>query len=109
MAKKRTFSRRRYFPMKRKHFHKKFTLPLGVIAGFVPLGVGIWNRKSNPSSIGGYVLGSLTGYVPGVGFNTQYMADGAMPIMAGFLAHYLAGRLGVNRALGRAGVPLIRI
>lgn len=95
--------------MKRKHFRKKMTIPLGVVAGFVPLGVGIWNRKSQPGQIAPYVLGSLTGYVPGQGFSTQYMAEGAIPIAAGFITHYLASRLGINRALGRAGIPLIRI
>lgn len=94
----------------KKKFHKKkFTLPLSVVAGFVPLGLGIWNRKAAPATIAPYVLGSLTGYVPGVGFSTQYMTEGAIPIFAGFITHWLAGRLGINRALGRAGVPIIRI
>lgn len=84
-------------------------IPLAIVAGFVPLGAGIWARKASPTTLGQYVLGSLTGYVPGQGFSTQYMAEGAMPILAGFATHWIAGRLGINRALGRAGVPLIRI
>ncbi len=31
------------------------------------------------------------------------------PIAVGFIIHYLAGRFGVNRALGRAKVPIIRV
>lgn len=94
---------------RRKHRRAKTTIPLGIVAGFIPLGVGIWNRKSAPASIGPYVLGSLTGYVPGHGFNAGNMAEGSMPILAGFVAHWVAGRLGVNRALGRARLPLFRI
>lgn len=84
-------------------------IPLAVVAGFIPLGAGMWSRKADPANLGKYVLGSLTGYVPGAGFNTQYMTEGALPILAGFTAHWLAGRLGINRMLGRARVPLIRI
>jgi len=84
-------------------------IPLAVVAGFMPLGAGIWQRKADPRALGGYVLGSLTGYQPGAGWNTQFMSEGALPILAGFTAHWLAGRLGVNRLLGRAGIPLIRI
>lgn len=84
-------------------------MPLAVVAGFLPLGTGIWTRKGTPATLGPYILGSLTGYVPGTGWNAQYMAEGALPIFAGFAAHWLAGRLGINRMLGRARIPLFRI
>lgn len=108
MAKRKTRTIYRTRPA-RRHKRPGMRIPLAVVAGFIPLGVGIWNRKSQPANLGPYVLGSLTGYVPGQGFNMQYMSEGALPIAAGFIAHSLASKLGINRLLGRAGVPLVRI
>lgn len=107
MAKTKT--RRIYVRSKRRSGRKHMTLPLAVLAGFVPLGVGLWNRKSAPATIAPYVLGSLTGYVPGQGWNMANMTEGGLPIAAGFVAHWIAGKMGINRALGRARVPFIRI
>lgn len=110
MAKSRAVSRRRrYFP---KRFHRKarMTIPLAVVAGFVPVGVGIWNRRSSGTAIADYLQQGFTGITPGTGqFNLANLRIGMMPIVAGFLVHMVASKLGVNRAIGRAGIPFIRI
>lgn len=54
----------------------------------------------------------FTGYQPDPrydAFKFNRMKEGLLPVMVGILVHKLAGRLGINRALGRAGVPIIRI
>lgn len=106
---KRSRSRRVYMRARRRYRRPGFKLPLAIVSGFIPLGVGMWNRRTQPGQIGPYVLGSLTGYVPGVGWSTQYMSEGALPILGGFIAHWVASRIGINRALGRAGIPIFRI
>jgi hypothetical protein len=52
----------------------------------------------------------LTGYEPrNKSFNLMYMKDGTLPIVGGLVVHKLASKLGVNRMLSQAGVPLLRI
>lgn len=95
---------------RKKHYRRPgFTLPLAIVGGFMPMAVGAYNRRSTPGEIPKYLLASLTGYYPGVGWNAANMKDGALPLLAGMLAHKLAGRLGINRLLARARVPVIRI
>lgn len=94
---------------RRRHSRPKFTLPVAVVAGFVPLAVGTWNRRSSATAMSQYLSGALTGYVPGQGWNPALLKDGALPIILGIMAHKVAGRLGLNRAIARAGVPFIRI
>ncbi|GAH90812.1 unnamed protein product [marine sediment metagenome] len=42
-------------------------------------------------------------------FTTHYLRYGAYPLLGGILIHNVANKLGVNRALARAGIPFIRI
>lgn len=88
------------------------TLPVAVLAGFAPLGVAALDgyKYSGFAGVGKRVALGLTG------FNTedqkwypQEMLKVTAPILAGILVHKLAGRLGINRALAQAGVPIIRI
>ena len=94
---------------KGKHRKTKMTLPLAVVAGFVPLAVGVWNRRSSLQSVADYLQSGLTGVSPGGQFQLSNLRQGLVPIVAGFLVHSLAGRLGINRSIGRAGIPFIRI
>ena len=104
--------------MAKRGFKKKttrkhgFTLPMAVILGFVPLasrGVslyksgGIDGLKSLSSSLVPY--DASTGKISFSNLNT-----GLYPIVAGFLVHkFVGGGLGLNRALGSAGIPWLRI
>jgi hypothetical protein len=57
-------------------------------AGKMVLGVDFWNKQ----------------------FNLGWMMTGLFPIIAGGVIHrFVGGRLGVNRALARAGIPVIRL
>jgi len=98
----------------RTHRKKKgMTLPLAAIAGFAPLtGVAITSfQQGGVQLLGNNMLSNLTGYDA----NTKtwafsHMSKGLLPIVAGLLAHKFVGqKLGVNRMLANAGVPLLRL
>jgi len=91
---------------------RSFTLPLAVVAGMAP---GVMT-VANGARAGGVTEGAkwasriYTGYEPTAGkVDLGYLKWGAVPLLMGLVAHYLAGRLGINRALGRAGIPVIRL
>lgn len=119
MAAVRTRRRRRYSVLRqarrvaqnyaRRRSVRKTTIPLAVVAGFFPLSHGLWNRRSSMQAMGNFASASLVGYLPGQGFTSFYLKEGAFPIIAGIAAHKIAGLLGVNRLLGKHGIPLIRI
>ncbi len=107
---KRTKARRRYFPRRSFRRAKKMTIPMAVVGGFVPTALGVWSRRSDATEIGNFLQRGWTGIEPGTGkFNMANLRLGAFPVLAGFLVHMIAGKLGVNRAIARAGIPLIRI
>ena len=88
------------------------TFSVATIAGFVPLaGRAITGYQGNGLyGAADGVLSGLTGYST---FDHKWHADllvqNVGPIIAGVLVHKLASRLGINRALGRARVPFLRI
>jgi hypothetical protein len=91
---------------------RQMTVPLAVIAGMVPLTLNVYNGAKNGgiNGAGFELVRGLTGYNWQAGkmeFNA--LVRGVGPILLGFLAHKVAGRLGVNRALAQAGVPFVRI
>jgi hypothetical protein len=86
------------------------TIPLAVVAGFVPVAVGVWNRRASGTAVADYLQAGFTGITPGTGqFNLGNLRLGLMPVFAGFICHTIASKLGINRAIGRAGIPFIRI
>lgn len=96
---------------KRRRNGNGFKLPIAVVAGFIP---GVWRVTSKmgagfntmANEAGRVYLGydSWTGQ-----FNFGAMKFGTLPIILGIVLHKVASRLGVNRALASAGVPIIRI
>jgi hypothetical protein len=94
----------------------KFTIPLAVVGGFLPIATFTYQQvKSGGINSLQYVTKRIIPYDKdangGKGaISTQYLGQGLYPIIAGWLIHYLVGgKLGVNRMLSRAGVPLIRL
>jgi hypothetical protein len=90
-----------------------FTLPLGVVGGFAPLGiVAVQSYQSGglPNMAEQLALHTTGWHYTTRTFNPGYLVRGWGPVVLGLLAHkIIGGKLGVNRALGRAGVPFIRI
>ena len=101
---------------KAKH-HKKagITIPVAALAGFAPLGFGLWNAGKR--AMAGDTAGATQEMViRTTGYNTddkEFHGDVFLqtygPILAGILVHQLASKLGVNRALAKAGVPFLRV
>lgn len=102
MAKKRVF-----------HRSKSFTLPLAAIAGIVasePVrGIFKSAMDGNVSQIPLY-FGHFAGIKGDTGrFDLRIFLETYVPLFMGFGVHWLASRMGVNRALGAAKVPIVRI
>lgn len=99
-------------PKARRRSRAQFTLPLAVLGGFVPTAAFAVQTYREQGIEGGVKAAAmrLTGYNSWVGnWYAQELLKGWLPILAGVMAHKLAGRLGINRALSRAGIPFVRV
>jgi hypothetical protein len=102
---RRRYTPRSYRPIRRK---SKMTLPVAVVAGFIPPILGAWSRRSNPTEVGTYLQAGFTGVSNGQ-FSLSNLRMGLLPVAAGFAVHTIASKLGVNRAIGAARIPFIRV
>ncbi len=112
MAKKTIVRRRVVYARRARRHAASFTVPVAVLAGFAPLASQaiIGYKEGGLQRLSDRVTASLTGYDPAVQrWEFAYLKNGALPILGGLLVHKLASKMGVNRALGKAGVPFIRI
>lgn len=111
--------RRSYFRSRRFSRPKRVRIPLAIVAGVLPTaGDAISSFKAGMATnigeafrlSGAKVMADLSGYDP-ISQTWQWsnFQRGAVPMILGIIAHKAAGYLGVNRALGRLGVPLVRI
>lgn len=101
--------------IKKRYSKPGMTIPLAVVAGFAPLAMGELGAVKR--ALAGDTAGAAQqAVIYATGYNTDtksfhwptFMGSYG-PILAGMVLHKLAGRMGVNRALGKAGVPFIRI
>lgn len=97
---------------KRRSSKRKFTIPIALVAGLMP---GV-SRSFTHFQAGGFrglsteVSRIYLGYDPPSGtWNTNLMWFGFFPLVLGLVVHKAAGVLGINRALSRAGIPVIRV
>jgi hypothetical protein len=117
MATRAIARRSRTVYLRRAHRRaKSMTIPLGVIAGLAPTAMFALEGFQLPGTQGGIkeaghrLTMRMTGYEwKGGGFSGGELMKGWMPILLGVFAHKAANRLGINRALARSGVPLLRI
>lgn len=100
-----------------------FKVPIAVVAGFIPgltdaFGHGRPFNDGSGDSVSDVLIGSYTGYQTpgsrkysgGKAFSTWRLGYGLYPLLAGFAVHKIVGgMLGVNRMLGAAKVPYIRL
>lgn len=93
---------------------RSLTVPIalvgGVLAGVVPA-VNI-ARTGDYTGAMDFFIAAYTGFSMEQGnFNAERLRWGLLPLIGGALIHkFVGGRpLNVNRALGRAGVPILRI
>lgn len=87
------------------------TIPLAVVAGFLPGAWRLWEKRGSLNALGNEAGRIYLGYDSWTGqFGWSQMKFGTLPIIAGAVMHRLVGgTLGVNKMLSRAGVPFIRI
>lgn len=97
---------------KSRRNNKSFTLPLAVVGGFMPLAVHALDdyRVAGLPHVAKGICVRTTGYMIDTGkFEFGYLMQGMGPIVAGTLVHKLAGKLGINRMIAAAGIPVVRI
>ena len=94
---------------------KKTTIPLSIVAGFAPLGMQMW-RAGKLAMNGNMDEAAHIATIYGAGYDIKnrrisfpHLLYSYSPIIIGGIMHKAANKLGVNRALTSAGVPLIRI
>lgn len=109
----KTIVRYRSRPKAKHHRKAGMTIPLAVIGGLVPMGVDVVQayKIGGAEAALGHVSMCTTGYDPSdgkikLGFAMQKLYG---PLFLGMMVHKVAGRLGVNRMLSRAGVPVLRV
>lgn len=89
-----------------------FTLPLAMVAGFIPIITKAWDLWKG-GGIGNlkYLVKRLVPYdmdAKRVSFNN--LGEGLYPILGGYLVHWLiGGKLGINRMISRAKIPWLRL
>ena len=100
---------------------RKFTLPAALVSG-VALGFVIkpdptWYSPYEAVKNGRFDIAiknyatNMIGYRADTGaiFDTKIGMKGLWALIGGFLIHKAASMLGLNRALGRAGIPYLRV
>ena len=100
---------------------RKFTVP-GALVGGVALGFVIkpapnWDSPYEAAKRGAFDIAiknyatNMIGYRDDTGaiFDTKIGMKGLKALIGGFVIHKVASVVGLNRALGRAGVPYLRI
>jgi len=86
------------------------TIPVAVVAGFLPAAGKIYESRGSPEGMANTSSRIFLGFNPDNGnFDFEDMKFGIAPIFMGFIVHKIASGMGINRALGAARVPFIRI
>lgn len=89
-----------------------FTLPVAVAAPVAMMGMDIISEFQRVGAQGAFNLATsrVTGYSPDQkNFDIRRFKYNMLPIGMGLMVHKIAGKLGVNRAIAKSGIPWIRI
>lgn len=96
-----------------RQYHKpKMQISLAIVAGLIPPGVRAWAQfqAGGIQAAGESLSRDFTGYNPANNtWSLGSLKAGLLPLIAGILVHKVANKFGVNRAIGRTGLPFIRI
>lgn len=96
----------------RRRHSSGFVLPplLPIMGMSVPVIASYQVQKQTGGGISDFVSAmtvKLTGFsTADHKFHFNELRGGAVPIIAGFAGHWLAGRIGINRMLGRYKIPI---
>jgi hypothetical protein len=89
-----------------------FTLPLAAIMGFAPMfGAAMKDYKAGGAygAAAGLSLRTTGWDIVDQKWRPEYLLQGLGPVFLGMMVHKMAGRMGINRALANAGIPLLRL
>jgi hypothetical protein len=89
-----------------------FTLPIAVIAGFMPGAWRLWEKRGGGLNLVANEAGRIyIGYDSWTGaWGFDSLKFGTLPIILGMAVHkVIGGMLGVNRLIARSGLPVIRL
>ena len=105
-------AKRKYF-QKRARSKKQFTIPLAVVGGFMPLAADVIQQYQTGSTWQGIATNAVRDLTGWDNYSRTWsfgnMKEGLIPIVIGLIAHKVAGKIGINRALSSAGIPWVRI
>lgn len=97
---------------KKRRKSNGFTLPISVTAGMVAglsepakrLIDGDYHNAAKAMSL------RFVGYDPdSSSWHLSYLKKGLFPVLGGVVVHKVASKIGINRAIARAGIPFLRI
>lgn len=93
---------------------KSFTIPLTVVTPLIWPAQKAYHIYTETGSIESGIRNYFAYYTgwtgnPAAQWEPAYMKYGLAPLAIGFVAHKIATKLGVNRMIARAGVPVVRI
>jgi len=111
MAKRRGRRVRRYYARARARA-SKMTIPIAPLAGIIAtpaITEAIPLFQAGNFSGGVKVLGYITGVDAAGKWSWSLMTKNLTPMVAGVVVHKIAGMAGINRALAKAKVPLLRV
>jgi hypothetical protein len=97
---------------KKRRYSRSFTVPVAIVAPLALEGVARFQdvQEGNSQLALDRIVQHYTGYSPNLhDWRWERLKVGAGPLLVGLIAHKIATKFGLNRALGRAGVPFIRI
>jgi len=96
---------------KRGRKSSKMTIPIAMVAPVaMPIAEGV-AKMAGGDVKGGvqFITTKFTGLQADGTFNSAYSMNTYTPILAGIIVHKAASRFGLNAALGRAKIPLLRV
>ena len=113
MAKRRSYRRtaRRYYGKARRKA-AKMTIPVAVIggvAGMPAMSLIIGDVKAGNWDLIPRHMGEIAGVTSTGTFSWPLAQKNMMPLIAGALVHKAAGIVGINRMLGKAKIPFLRV
>lgn len=91
----------------RRHGRRKMTVPIAIAAPVLAMGYDIATKAMSGNVAG--LKGTYTGVWENGKFNAGQVIETYGPLAAGAIIHIAASKLGVNRAIASAGVPLMRV
>lgn len=116
-VKRKVIYRTRKATSRRRH-KTGFTVPISIVAGFAPGLSTVWSHKAGgPAEMAaeasrvymGYASTNQYGYNDTIGFHPYLLKYGTLPVVMGVLAHkFIGGKLGLNRMIAKAGIPILR-